>query len=71
MMYVDQTTGRENPVELLLPTPDSVSTICYTSGTTGKECQPVKVVEQIMYALSLMMSLIQVIQKVSSFLMEI
>ncbi|KAF9131551.1 Long chain acyl-CoA synthetase 7 peroxisomal [Mortierella sp. 14UC] len=28
-------TGRDRPVEAVHPTPDSIATICYTSGTTG------------------------------------
>lgn len=27
--------GRENPVDIVPPTPESIATICYTSGTTG------------------------------------
>ena len=31
------TIGRENPVDLVLPKPESIASICYTSGTTGEE----------------------------------
>jgi hypothetical protein len=37
ILVTTQTMGRENPVDIVLPKPESVATICYTSGTTGKE----------------------------------
>lgn len=30
-----QAKGREKPVDLVLPAPDDLCTICFTSGTTG------------------------------------
>ncbi len=42
-----QSLGRDNPVDLFLPTPDDVSTICFTSGTTGEGVLMVQLVQLI------------------------
>ena len=37
VLFCFQQLGRDNPVEVVPPAPEYLATICYTSGTTGKE----------------------------------